>query len=171
MAVNNALQKHTGAATGLLHYRVDDSRALHEDCWSWPHLKLSCDMGSDGLAAVCFLIYHLSLCLTLQQDHPHGCKNDLQQALRRTQLHPLACMMGIVFNISYGSWDTGTRWSEAKSAVEEWMQDPGVDGLFGEHVSEILRDRGLQDQEHEPGSFQVAAELLKAAPCWWKRGS
>ena len=80
-------------------------------------------------------------------------------------------MMGIAFNIAYGSWDTGARWSEAKGAVEEWMKDPSVDGLLEAHMPDILLDKGLHDREYEADALALAAEQIRSAPCWWRRGS
>ena len=117
LAVDLALQTCTGI--GLEHYRVPDPpREL-----PWPTATLVIDQGSDGWAAVQFLLYLMNCCAVPISDFCHRTWHDTKRALSLSGLWPFVMLMTTAFNVSHGPWG-GQQWHrECQDACEAWARD------------------------------------------------
>lgn len=140
LMIDNMVRNHIGAGKGLEVFRVEaDEQGTLPSPYSWRHLSVTSDQGSDNVCAVGYL-KHLGLNLQEWYDPSHGAWNDGKLALKDTQLWCYQLLMMGAMNV--------IRATEASAVAG------GRPGILGEHQPERL-----------PGVLgELAAALVGAGP-------
>ena len=85
MTINNMLE--CSAGVGIDHFVITRSTdGRYPDPFSWPHLNLACDQGSDNMAMAHYLAYERGAHVHCDWDVTHGCHNDLCKEMLKTQV-------------------------------------------------------------------------------------
>ena len=94
---------------------------------------MSLDQGSDGWAAVNFLVWHKRCNALVVPDPSHRVWSDCENAIKDSGLWP-SCLAGVVLlNLDIGPWAQSKRFAEAKQAA--W----GVFAHGGPQLSHLRR--------------------------------
>lgn len=130
--------------SGLAHFRVDLKREVAPGEWRrWPHLAISLDQGSDGVAAYWWL-QEVGVCLSAYWDFSHGAQNDWRNMLQDVDMFTFWILMMMVWNCPCGPLTDRTRWQMLLEGWHAMFSNFSASDcpLFLSKVQDILRDRG-----------------------------
>jgi hypothetical protein len=149
LAVDNALRVGTGRGLATFRRPADESLSPFE----WPRLSLAPDQGTDGLAALSFLMYDQSINIDITPDTSHGMWRDVQLSIKRTGHWSFLLLMVASFNIVHGPFEEDRFYNVVKEAVLEYftVADPATCPIFQHYLPYILQDRGEEERLTEEG--------------------
>ena len=172
LAVDNSLRVATGV--GLHHFVKPDSEAPQGQQASplaWPHLLMSPDQGSDGIAALNFLQRCKAVNIEAFWDMSHGVWRDWNLNVKHLGLWGHVLLMTIVLNMPYGPWENARWYEELRGAAKEFFSmDVETDPLFLSLMPAILRDRGESDRTLGDGVETELAQEVQSDEYLWKKG-
>ena len=118
----------------------------------WPALTICIDQGSDGMAAVSYLMNRLSCNILVLPDPSHRVWNDCQLALKAAKLWGLTMVMSKVFSLDHGPWADAKWYEQSKEAADVYLAATGCScPLFQELLGRILSDTGDASRIAEQG--------------------
>lgn len=132
----------------------------------WPHMLLSADRGSDGVAAYFWLLSQ-GCCLTAAWDWSHGAQNDWKGALRALGLWELWLLMLVAWNAPAGPLSDNTRHRELSEAWAHMFEHTTArsNALFADLLPGILSDKGMSDDSAGKPDIDLQTwEELRGAP-------
>lgn len=149
LAIDNALRVGTGR--GLAFFKKPTDGALSP--FAWPRLSMAPDQGTDGLAALNYLMYDQSLNIDLTPDTSHGMWRDVQLAIKRTGHWSSLLLLVSTFNVFHGPYEEDRFYHVVKEAVQEYflVADPSTCPIFQHYMPYILQDRGEEERIAEEG--------------------
>jgi hypothetical protein len=150
LALDNALRISVGE--GLVRYRMPDP-AAGVDPLKWPRLSLAPDQGTDGMAAVHYLMYSKGINIDMTPDTSHGMWRDVQLSIKRAGHWSLLLLVTACFNIFHGPFEEDRFWHTVKDAVAEYflVADPHSCPIFQYYLPLILDDRDEAERLTEEG--------------------
>ena len=156
LAVDNALRVGTGE--GLARFRRQSDGALSP--LAWPRLSLAPDQGTDGLAALSYLMYDQGINVDYTPDTSHGMWRDVQLSIKRCGHWSLLLLLVPCFNIFHGPFEEDRFFHIVKEAVQEYflVADPCSCPVFQHYLPYILQDRGEEERITESGIEAVLWE-------------
>lgn len=157
-AVNSALKVSCGKPGGLGFFQMDCCIVGPlPDPLSWPHLSIAADRASDGRSAAAFLARKLRINLDLLGDPSHDLNNDMDAALRASDLWAFKTLMLAAYNVQHGPWSEDTRFSQVLEGLDEVYQQetPASCPLFC-----ALAPLMMSDLKAECDDVQDAEEFL-----------
>ena len=128
----------------------------------WPALTICIDQGSDGMAAVSYLMNRLSCNILVLPDPSHRVWNDCQLALKAAKLWGLTMVMSKVFSLDHGPWADAKWYEQSKEAADVYLATTGCScPLFQELLGRILSDTGDASRIAEQG---IELETWRSIP-------
>jgi len=129
----------------------------------WPALTVCIDQGSDGMAAVSYLMYRLNCNIMVLPDPSHRVWNDCQLALKAAKLWGLTMVMSKVFSLDHGPWADAKWYEQSKEAADVYLATTGCHScpLFQELLGRILSDTGDASRIAEDG---IELETWRSIP-------
>ncbi len=139
----------------------------------WPLLHVACDRGSDGVAAIAFLLRHLMLNVDVNYDQSHDVTNHLDLAIEAAGLKPFATLMCGVHNVPHGPWAEDTRYHQVVAGLKDIFEFEKPDGQpnFEDLVPKMLRDRGEAHRKGEDGMAERLWKICKRESPWSRKGN
>lgn len=101
LAVDSALRVGTGE--GLARFKRQSDGALSP--LAWPRLSLAPDQGTDGLAALSYLMYDQGINVDYTPDTSHGMWRDVQLSIKRCGHWSFLLLLVSCFNIFHGPFE------------------------------------------------------------------
>lgn len=162
IATDAAMQAVTGL--GYKHFMQPPDLKDRGPPNEWPLVVLSCDEGSDGIAATNYLLFGRSCGVIRLRDPSHRTWNNAVDALKESALYTWVLLIGVVMSQDHGPWANQRWYQTGKEAVSEYLTiaDPD-DEIFLEHYSAILDELGFSDRVDEPGLQKEVFKTLSDA--------
>ena len=114
LAMDNVIRQHSDLP-GLRHFSGPSSQDLKEnrfpDPLTWPHLSVSVDRGSDGVAALHYLQRKLRANVEPMWDSSHDSWRDFLRMLRENSLMPYWYVFLISVNVLHGPFLEHSRFN------------------------------------------------------------
>lgn len=157
LMIDNMVRNHIGAGKGLEVFRVEaDEQGTLPSPYSWRHLSVTSDQGSDNVCAVGYL-KHLGLNLQEWYDPSHGAWNDGKLALKDTQLWCHQLLMMGAMNVSYGSTFAPPRLQQLREGAQEYLENtnPNDCPVFLENLQQLLLEQGQGILPTDVGAVEV----------------
>jgi len=132
---------------------------LNSDPYSWPSLRLSLDRGSDGRAALFFLMYSLVFKLNIEAiwDASHDVARDVEGAVADIGCFHLITLILVVWNLPFGPWDSGTRHGQLLESMAEYFR--GISHrtcpLFNLTWETMAAEMGIHEHSSDRDSFMA----------------
>lgn len=163
----------------MTHYNgLDDFRYREEEgtspwsSWrSWPHLNITIDQGSDGLAAQWYL-RHMGMNCTVWCDWSHGAWNDVKSMLRERDLWGWWILMMVTYNVPHGPYNDDQRYGQVMEAWEDCKRHFNHNDcvLFQEYAPAMMTDTADSDGSGETPSLESLWASMLADPPLRKKG-
>lgn len=177
----NCVEHQVRAATcreGLVFFAFpsDDSpeEAKREfaDWRLYPHLSVSIDQGSDGVAAAHALMYGMSVNMSLWCDPSHGVHRDIGLMLRGCQIYRLWLLLMIAMNVQHGPFEEDMRYQQMQECLEQvWRRFTPADcPLWEEKADEIAEELLGNEPVEEAYRSRVAWDRARDAGLLQKKG-
>jgi hypothetical protein len=162
-ALDNYLQCLTGV--GLSHFTQPAALEDRGSPWTWPHLVVSPDQGTDGVAGLNWFIHGMHGNCDPSWDHSHGVWNDWKRALKASKLWYKKQILVVLWNIRHGPWNNKMWDKKLKGAMDEYFSvaSPGSCPIWQWLLPRLLHDRGMSDMASEENISEQMWEIVKAS--------
>ena len=114
-------------------------------------LALCIDQGSDGWAAIQWLLYMASLRMVVFHDPSHRNWNDLRNAIGAAGLWDAVLLWGVVFSCNHGPFESASWWRAAQHAAADYSQHASATcPLLQSMLHRIAAESGCPDRVFDP---------------------
>lgn len=132
--------------SGLLHFCVPPAPETPSPIL-WPRLSISPDQGSDGTAALCFMVWSLGCNVDVAFDPSHACWNDLLVGIKSANLYRHLLLSLIRLNVPTGPWSEDMRYKQCLQGLQELLstETPQSCPLFQAFLPDMLAEEAGKD--------------------------
>ena len=127
-----------------------------------PLLSVSADQGSDGNAAVYYLLHKLMQNVCWFPDHSHDYQRDVQNSWQSLQWGAWTKLMVVVMNLCHGPFGGGSRHKELQASTEKMFEVLGQ----GHHSLLALHSEAICDEIGDREAFGSADCDSKILSSW-----
>lgn len=146
-ATDASLRACTGR--GWAYFMQPPDTTVHH--LEWPTIAWAVDQGSDGMAALNYLLYKRVAVMKVA-DQSHRISNDADLALKDVGVDQLVALVSFIIGTDSGPWGSG-RWHQSMiEATENYLKiaDPETCALYNEFLPKIAADRNETHMLHDP---------------------
>lgn len=169
VCLDSSLQKATSTA-GLAHFLVEASEERRPCPWTWPQLTIVPDRGSDGMAAVQFLLYNDSVRGNIVHvpDPNHDCWNDVRTVAKSIGLGGFLVAKTICLNYRHGPWQDARFYTAGQQAVDEYMSicSPHTCPVFQVYFMRLAAEYDMEDFRAQEDFEELVWSRFREAQCW-----
>ena len=133
---------------GLLHFAQPRTLLERQSWFLWPCLNLPVDLGSDNVAASCYLESAHNLNVDLLPDPAHGVHDDAKLSLRASGHWNMIQLYMIAHNVPHGPYNEDLRYEQVVRVLSDWFEsspNAAEDPLFVSVLPSMLRATGRDD--------------------------
>lgn len=171
VALDAAITRST-SVPGLSHFLVPQGGGRPPFA-TWPQLAIVPDRGSDGVAALQYLLYNSDKRANIVHipDPNRDCWNDVRSAAKDVGLATFIVAKTITLNYRHGPWQDSRFFIAGQEAVAEYIAvaSPACP-LFSHYLPHLAKEYELDHRLGEDGVEDLVWDRFRQARCWQAMG-
>eukprot|EP00971_Amphidinium_carterae_P350789 6491738-Amphidinium_carterae.4 len=139
----------------------------------WPYIAVSLDQGSDGFAAMHFLLHKVGVNADMVPDPSHQWHRDVQNTWSALGWGSWTRLLVIPINLFHGPFTAGARYHEFREASAEMIElmRMGDNSFVLEYAKELKSELGLSGGPLQAGEQEQIVEGIAERLAHQRRGS